>query len=205
MKRILSILAASIIAALPAFAAAEGVEAKSGSVRPRNEVSVSYGTLSVPHVANILGGVFGTAFTGGLAKVDKIATSGAIGVEYLNYLNSHIAVGGSIVEERLTLNFGSYDGKDEDGNATYKDGEDQHNNYITIMPTAKLPWFYYDHFSMYSKAGAGICVGTDSGDVTFGMQLSPIGLDFGGKAFRGFAEVGFGMQGFLLAGLRWGF
>ena len=205
MKRILSIFTALVIAALPAFAGSDGVETKSGSVRPKNEVSVSYGTLSIPHFANILGGVFGTAFTGGLAKVDKIATSGAIGIDYMNYLNSHIAVGGSIVEECLTLTFDSYNGKDEDGNATYKDGEDQHNNYVTIMPVAKLPWFYYDHFSMYSKAGAGVCVGTNTGDVTFGMQLSPIGLDFGGKAFRGFAEIGFGMQGFLLAGLRWGF
>lgn len=205
MKRILSILAASIIAALPAFAAEEGVEAKSGSVRPKNEVSVSYGTLSVPHIANILGGVFGTAFTGGLAKVDKIATSGAIGVEYMNYLNSHIAVGGCLTEECLTLSFDSYDGKDEDGNATYKDGEDQRNNYVTVMPAAKLPWFYYDHVSMYSKAGVGMSVNTGSGDVNFALQVSPVGIDFGGKAFRGFAEVGFGMQGFLLAGLRWGF
>lgn len=205
MKNIFTAISIFLIVALPMLGQEKGVETKSGDIRPVNEISVSYGVISIPSIANVLAGVFGTAFTGGMAKADKISSTGAISIEYMNYLNSHIAVGGAIVEENTSIIFDSYSGKDEDGNTEYKEGEEQHYNFLTVMPVVKLPWFYREHFSMYSKLAAGLCVGTSNGDLSFGAQVSPVGMDFGGKAIRGFAELGIGMQGMILGGLRWSF
>ena len=37
----------------------------------------------------------------------------------------------------------------------------------------------------------------------FAFQVTPIGMDFGGESFRGFAELGLGMQGLVNVGIRW--
>ena len=44
----------------------------------------------------------------------------------------------------------------------------------------------------------------DDSNTYFLIQLSFIGVEFG-KQFRGFAEAGFGEQGFPLAGIRYKF
>lgn len=183
--------------------------------RPDNEISVSIGAVSIPYFAHMLGGVFGTAFTGGLAKVSDISSTGAISVEYLKYLGNHVAVGASLTNETASLTFDSYNGKDDNGNSSYKDGKPQRQNYTTVMPTVKIPWFYTDHVSMYSKAAIGGCLSldTDSGSsdsddkaqIMVGLQVTPIGIDFGGEKYRGFVEGGFGMQGLCVFGLRYSF
>ncbi len=38
---------------------------------------------------------------------------------------------------------------------------------------------------------------------SFGFQVDPIAMEFGGMSFRGFVEAGIGMEGLVKAGVRY--
>ena len=195
--------------------------------RPENELSVSYGVVSVPAFAFAIGGVFATAFTFGLATMDDMTDSGTFGIEYFHFFNNHVAVGGIATFENCCLKMKSYTGKDAEGKATYNNKLTPHPAYfITLMPEVKLPWFNLPHFGMYSKLAAGAWMqyspevvdmvegsdGQPTRDVTpsstdfgFAAQVNPIGMDFGGRQHRGFIELGWGLQGLIMGGYRFAF
>lgn len=195
--------------------------------RPANEISVSYGLVSIPDFAFAFGGVMATAFTFGLAAMDDLTVTGTFGLEYFHYFNNHVAVGGITTFENCCLKMKSYTGKDADGNATYNHKLTPHPSYfISLMPEVKLPWFNLPHFGMYSKIAAGAWLqyspevvdmveGSDgqpaqdvtpaSSDFGFSAQVNPIGMDFGGRQHRGFLEIGWGLQGLIMGGYRFEF
>ena len=84
------------------------------------------------------------------------------------------------------------------------------------MPAIKYYWVNKNSFGLYSKAAVGAAflnstekdlatnTSKDESSTHFMYQLSFIGAEFG-KQFRGFAEVGFGEQGFIQAGIRYKF
>ena len=84
------------------------------------------------------------------------------------------------------------------------------------MPAIKWYWVNKNSLGVYSKGAAGAAflnstekdpannISEDESKTYFMYQLSLIGVEFG-KQFRGFAEVGFGEQGFVLAGVRYKF
>lgn len=195
---------------------------------PSDEISLSYGRVSIPGFAMTFGSVLGAAFSFGLAAPDHIGSTGAIGVEYFHYFNPHVAVGCAGVFEDFHLGWKVYDHKDDDGNNIYRPGNTSHNLFTSLMPAFKWRWLYKEHFSMYSKIGFGGCwqytpeittvsTVTDadgsthnetettaaSSSFTFSAQLSPIGMEFGGDRFKGFTEIGIGMQGLLVLGVRY--
>lgn len=194
---------------------------------PANEFNLSYGRASLPSIAMVVGGSFATVFTFGLATMDRFWTTGTVTAGYYRYLNNHVALGGDVIYERLCLEMRSYSGKDENGNALYENELTPHpNSFISVVPGVKLPWFNNSHFSMYSKLNAGFAVaysprvvtteeGSDgqpeenvseaSTDFTYAIQFSPIGMDFGGQSFRGFIELGLGMQGLICGGIKYAF
>jgi hypothetical protein len=94
-----------------------------------------------------------------------------------------------------------------------KIGKAKHNN-ISIMPSVKFHWVRTKNFGFYSKIGAGATFSNESqegdtkytkSEVFFNFDVTPIGLDAGSQAFRGFLELGMGEQGILCAGLRYKF
>lgn len=221
MKRLFAIIAAVALFA-STMAAQTTFISRQGYTFPANEFSISYGRLSIPDIGLTLGGLFGTMFSFGHAVPSHIVSVGAVSTEYLRYVHPNVALGGSITYEAYDLSFGVKNGTDEEGHDTYTKGASQFYHFVSIMPTFKFPWFTFSHVGMYSKVAGGICLRfvpgsnssgeggeEDSGEKTsplsWALQLTPVGVEFGGDTARGFVETGVGMQGMLILGARFRF
>lgn len=221
MKKLFTII---VIAALSVstMSAQKCYTSKQGYTFPANEFSISYGRMSIPDIGLTLGGLFGTMFTLGYAVPSHIISVGAVSTEYMRYVHPNVALGGSITYEAYNLSFGVKDGTDEEGHNTYSKGDPHFFHFVSIMPTFKFPWFNFSHVGMYSKIAGGICLSfepaslssseeteEDSSDknspVGWALQLTPVGVEFGGDTARGFVETGVGMQGMLIVGARFRF
>lgn len=88
-------------------------------------------------------------------------------------------------------------------------------NYFFIMPEVSVYWFKKKHVAMYSKVAGGIEFKvkkrlvtypeekkTVESDRRFCFQASPVCVEVGGQYWRGFAELGYGMQGIGQYGAR---
>ena len=118
-----------------------------------------------------------------------------------------MAVGAACSYEHYIMRFDKAAGTDEDGNKIYTEGETNHHDMVSIMPSLKLLWFNRPHFSMYSKLAAGLLLhfGGEKPGANVAFQLSPVCADFGGRLCRGFVDLGFGCQGLASAGVRFCF
>lgn len=158
--------------------------------RPKNELAISWGVATTPQLVD----VFTTALSGGL--VDYSSSTQAISAQYLRNLNNTWAVGAAAICEAMEADDANSDGK---------------QNLISVMPVARAHWFDKKHFGMYSKAGVGVCLwneklnGQSTNDVTVAYQVSPVCMEAGSESVRGFMELGFGFQGIVNLGVRFGF
>lgn len=227
MKKFASI-ALILLVVLPGSALAQNIDKKGYEYYP-NEIDLGYGRISLPGFAMGFGAVMGIVLTGGLAAPDKLVCSGAMSVEGYHYYG-RFAVGGIGVAENCQIRWKTYSGKDNDGNSVYKPGTTANNWFVTAMPAVKYRWLYRPHFGMYTKGAVGamacctptyerVTQTTDSEGKTtetidrvpaelglsFACQLSLLGMEFGGERFRGYTEFGWGMQGLILAGVKYGF
>lgn len=192
MKKLIAILLLGTLMANAAMAQ-KTYTTKSGVEFPANEISISYSGLNIVEFAYAIGGAIAVGITGGKADIDKIITSGALGIEYTRYISPILAVGVVGSAEQYALHF-----RDDDKKSS--------QSYLfTVMPEAKLSWFRKPHFSMYSRVALGLGISySEEFDSLFAIQISPVGLEAGGTHFKGFAEIGNGMQGFG-CGLRYCF
>lgn len=167
---------------------------KNGIEFPASEIGVSFGCLNLPEIAFTVGGAIGAAISMGYAEIEELNSSGCLAVEYLKYVSPSIAFGATATAERFAMKF-----KD--------DSEDDTTAIATFMPTVKASWFRREHVGMYSKvaAGAYLDMNDDDPGVGFAAQVSPIGVEVGGKNLRAFSELGFGFQSLLCAGIRFCF
>lgn len=167
---------------------------KKGLELPANELGISYGGMNLPEFAMVIGGVLGEAFSLGHAEIEKLSSTGCVAAEYLRYVSPYIALGATATAEGFQLKFKD---SSDDGRTTF----------LSLMPTLKASWFRKEHFGMYSKlaAGAGASLNDKDSAMLFAFQVSPIGLEAGNAAVRGFAELGMGYQNFLCAGVRYCF
>ena len=172
--------------------------------KDRNEFSITYGQATIPQYAYVLGGVFGAAFSLGHFSFENTHMLGAVGVEYVHYVNNWLGLGGAVQCDYMTadaMNVASDGTKTPNGK--FKLGM------ASAMPVVKFAWLNRAHVGLYSKlgAGTGYTFTNDSSEVkdnfAFAFQLTPVGVDFGGESFRGFVEVGLGMQGTVSGGVRW--
>lgn len=212
-----------VLAASVQLSAQSYVTTKDGYCIPANEISLSYGRVTHTGFIYTVGGVLGTAFSFGLAKVSTMVSTGSFGFEYMRYVHPHVGLGGLVTYEDYLLGFDSRTGKDADGNAIYSKGPVQNHHVLTVMPAAKFPWFSNSHVSMYTKLAAGVAwihtpevsvTGVDSDgntktetaegsdNISVAFQISPVGIDFGGDLVRGYVETGWGYQGLIMMGVR---
>ena len=170
----------------------------------KNEFSITYGQITVPQAAYVLGGVFGAMFSLGHFSFENAHFVGGAGVEYVHYVNDWLGFGGAGLCDYMTATAMNVD---SEGKKT-PNGKFQ-LGVVSVMPVVKFAWLNRAHVGLYSKlaAGAGFTFTNQSEDTkdnfAFAFQVTPIGMDFGGESFRGFAELGLGMQGLVNVGIRW--
>lgn len=196
MKRTFIALAVAFLATAP-FLSAQTPES-------RNEITVGYGRATFMDLAHVTGGVFATVFTGGYARFDNFRSYGSVNVEYYRVLNKTFSVGAAA----------SWFGGTADvlNKEDVKTGTSDYSGFA-LMPSAKAFWFRKPHVAMYSKLSVGLTLLDDyddesdshSFDPYFAAQVSLAGVQFGGERFRGFVELGGGMQGALLVGFSYSF
>ena len=166
--------------------------------------------------------VTGGAYTG-YTTYDNEKEYPAISAEYHYHVSKLISVGGILAFNGVTQDMyinsqiNNSDGTSSNKNKV-KVGDASRTN-ITIMPSVKFDWLRKKHFGMYSKAAVGVTImkekttanengfnyKTDDTDVVANFQASLIGIEAGSEQFRGFAELGVGEQGIILAGVRYKF
>ena len=194
MKRIIAILLGISLLAAPTLRAQQYNEG------PENDLNFSYGYFTVSQFATVLGGVFGAAFTLGYASPSSIRSTGSLQLEYLHKTNTWLWLGGGIQGEGNTL---VMDSKDSEGNTT----NSQSTDIITgsVFATAKANWLRREKLALYSRLSAGLFVSFDTDDTGLApsIQISPIGFEAGGLQWRGFVELGVGMHGILVGGVRY--
>lgn len=191
-----------------------------GMKAQENEISVSYGRGSLPAITYTMASVFAPVFSFGLLEIEDSHSLGCVTAGYWHYFNERLSVGADLSAELFKLCFNQYDGKDDNGKAKYRPGDWQRLDFVTLMPGVKYKWVSRSHFGMYSKLSAGatmyyqhdISVQADESeteervadtDFSFAMQFSPLGIEAGNESVRGFTEIGFGMEGIILAGVRY--
>lgn len=192
MKKYLFIVAAVFATAFTA--SAEDYET------PANEISASVGYFTHPHVALTFGDAFGGIIDG---DASAESTFGSFGLTYMHNINSRFGVGATTSYEYIYKNA--------------KDGKKYTENFITVMPTARAYWFRHKSFGMYSRLAAGVALNCSKGyvkdlgkektetDVLFGFHLAPVSMEFGSNKASGFLELGWGYQGIVNAGVKFGF
>lgn len=152
----------------------------------QNEVAVSYGQFSFPQTIYVIGAALGATFSLGNFKPQDTRMLGQFGLEYTHWVGRWVGLGLLATGDHMT--------------ATVNEGQssDYTLTVFSAVPTVKLSWFNYEHVGMYSKIGIGVSdyVGGDPvHQFTLAFQLSPVCVDFGGAHFRGFVELGYGVQG----------
>ena len=86
------------------------------------------------------------------------------------------------------------------------------DTWYSLMPMARYIWYTTDCTNIYSKVAAGINARRNKytnnngiiekfRDFNVSWQVSAIGIEYG-NLICGFAEAGFGTQGFIQAGVR---
>lgn len=175
-----------------------------------NDIAVCYGVASIQTFVSLLAGtmlVIPTAIDG--MQFNGFHSTGCIGVSYHRSLGKTVSVGGTLSYTRV---YSGFHGK-EDPAVTGKFAL----NWIVAMAASKFYWFKKPGVAMYTKVGLGAGMslnrftkkdadGTQGGSSNVvwapAAQLSPVGIEFGGR-FRGFVELGVGMEGILNAGVKY--
>lgn len=127
---------------------------------------------------------------------EKVRSVGTFSISYMRRLNKWLWVGGNFNFEKLSLDI-----KDTETEEISSIGV----NAFPIMLMGKANWFRRPNVSLYSKVGFGVTpIAIEGGinQVKLAIQLSPVGVEFGGNHVFGFVEGGLGLQGELIGGLR---
>lgn len=188
MKQIL-IIATMLVASLTASAQNDDL---------KNEIGIFYGAGSASNVFSVFSEVFTFA-------TEQDCFWGPAGVEYYRHVSPVVAVGCVAAVAGCSWKTGSN-----------PSNTDWSTLYITVMPSVKFNWLRRNHFGLYSSISAGAmfmsndishpnAVKESEPTTWFMCQLTPIGTEFGGQAFRGFVEAGLGEKGIFCAGLRYKF
>ena len=199
MKKFILMVAAAMMTAMSVNAQNEEL---------KNEISLSYGFGSISQFGSGLGESLGLVISG--TEYDDGAIVGPISVEYYRHLNNpRLAIG-------ALVSYSKWDSDVLKNDNTHEKMGERKRNYFSVMPAIKWYWINKNSFGLYSKAAVGVGflktsdkdfknnTTKDDNGTYFMFQASFIGVEFGGK-LRGFAEAGFGEQGFIQAGLRYKF
>ena len=192
------------VMAAVAMMTAMSVKAQGYDYETKHEVAISYGIDSNSQIIDAFEEIGGAMFG---AKLENEKFFGPISAEYFYHFEPWLGVGGILaygVNKQDAMS-----GKDKIGESK--------NSYLTLMPALKFDWLRKQYFGMYSKIAVGATLRNEKYDsdndshdyddstVHFNWQLSFVGIEAGSPTIRAFAELGFGEQGILQAGVRYKF
>jgi len=175
----------------------------------KNEFSIGYGHLppsSIPLSSRIyftpdmdhLGAFFAT-YTRRLTKVIGIGATYCFDPRILNYSTNGWG----------TNNFPEY------GQPVCRLNQSSH----TLMFHLKINWLNTKYVNLYSKTGIGCMAWSyhlteyqpdlyeivmPSNHFDYAYQITPIGIEVGTKQYAGFLQIGYGMEGMIGIGFRYG-
>ena len=185
-------LAVSAILCVPAQAQEE----------TRHEVGISYGAVPNSIWLDAFGDVISSIFG---EKYEQDSYVGPIGIEYFYHTSPLIGIGA----------VATFVNNKEDGIRDNQVVSKISSSYYTLMPAVKFNWLRRDKWGMYSKLAVGATYRdyskkhdqekTTDNEVLFNFHVSALGVEAGGQQVRGFAELGIGEQGIILAGVRYKF
>jgi len=169
---------------------------------PRNSVALSYGYLTLPDLAMAVGLGLGAGIaagvSGGTASIGNIQFAGCYALEYYRFAGKHWELGALFSVDPVSFDNLS---KDSEGQVVVTSTE--YTTFLVFMPSVRYRWVDRKHVAMYSRLSAGVlAAGGDSWSFTPSVHVSPIGCEAGGEHFRGFAEIGLGMNGLITLGIR---
>ncbi len=210
MKKILSLI---LLLTLGASVFEAGAFEREDYYTFPNDLTLTYGVASVQTFTGLISGIFMAipSSIGGM-QFDGFRSTGAIGVSYQRSLGKTVSLGVIVNYDRVFSNF--HDKSNAAINGKFS------MDWYTAMASLRLYWFKNPGFAMYSKFAAGaflmgnryvknLADGTQERSAykaSWGVaaQLSPVSMEFGGR-LRGFVELGIGMEGCLVGGLKYYF
>lgn len=211
----------TILMAVTLLMMAINMNAQEGYEDTKHEVSIAFGVGSTTQLHDSYGDI-GNALLGWENKNEKY--TGPMYAEYYYHLNEWLGIGsifafGNYKNSKPDL-FESYY-TDDNGNIAFY-GRVAKSSYYTLLPAIKFNFVRKTHFGLYSKAALGVTLRTESIEYIdydtrkndyndsenswlLNWQLSFIGVEAGSPYLRGFAELGYGEQGVVSAGIRYKF
>jgi opacity protein-like surface antigen len=217
MKKVIVVFLLSVLS-VPYLAAQN-----ENSHKGESEVSANIAFVSTTKMLAVLSNIVGSVVTFGIYSPANIKNSPDIGVAYRYYLSNRFALGGSFMymNNRYDATFINFqDGRDVAGTGII--------HFFKISAEAKLDYYRSEWFSCYGFLGLGIDIinnrytpSKNANAVSEGedeetknlirspnssvfpfpnAHICPIGISVG-KAFGGFAELGFGYKGVINVGL----
>lgn len=173
----------------------------------KNEINVSYGTVTSSEISELFSETILTGFTGGLYSFKNFKSTGAINVDYYRSASKRFKFGGAFIYEQFSreISFNKeFSGKTK-------------NNYITVMPQIKFLYIAKPAFELYSGLGLGASLRNETFDpketntkkqkdseIFMAFHANLLGIRVG-KKLGGFAEIGFGNKGLINAGISYRF
>ena len=173
----------------------------------KNEFSIGYGALTTSSMRWNPGNYYKP--TG-----DYI---GALFATYTHRLTKVIGIGATYCYDPRALDY--YEPSSWNENPICHLNESSH----TFMVHLKINWLNRKHVNLYSKVGQGIMAWNyrleeyrpDMYDIVmpsnelserynYAYQIVPIGIELGNQQYAGFMQLGFGMEGMLSIGFRYG-
>lgn len=156
----------------------------------KNEIEIAYGIGTAPEIPDATGNFFDA--DNNHNRVDNITGIGGFSIAYNRFVSKRFCIGITGVYTKTTV--------------TYRVPVAKFDWAIfTVLLNAKYNYVYDPLFHLYSGVSAGssfnnIIGSVKGGNHAFAYQARLIGARFGAK-FGAFAELGFGYEGILKAGV----
>lgn len=131
-------------------------------------------------------------------EVDGLRSSGTFSFNLMHRANDWLWFGFDVGFESVSLDLRNR----EDEISSVK------VNGVPVMAMGKAVWLSRPNVALYSKLGLGVTNVFMSGkykQISAAFQLTPFGAEFGGDHVLGFVECGLGLQGVMMAGVRFPF
>ncbi|MFT3750133.1 MAG: hypothetical protein QM768_17580 [Agriterribacter sp.] len=156
----------------------------------KNETELAYGIATVPEIPGATGNFF--AIDNNHTQVDNISGIGGFSLAYNRYISKRFSLGVTGVYTKATVTYHVPSAKFDWA-------------VFTVLVNAKYNYVYDPLFHMYSGLSAGcsfnnIIGSAEGNNQAFAYQVRLLGARFGAK-FGAFAELGYGYEGILKAGV----